>query len=469
MKKEVLGGLLAVLTLLGIRKATARPAPPTPPESPAGSIALEALTTERTVIAKVTVRASAGTLPITAEVHCTFDSAEKTETVTITELGKDYTVEFSFPVTESGTYTVKAWAVLRNAVGEATVGPQWQTIPVEVYKPFTITVRAVADSTEVKVTVIGEYPSGTYTTPFEITITEDLKGKGLGFWFPAVIELDGVRYEIASVTNGYIDKVEADRALVRFLADEAKEVVVRYSESAALAQWSSGRGSWVKVWDAWYREEKKLLTKVEILDYKEEYWTEELYYWVADRHVRARKCKCYLKVRLIEGSKPYFRILATYGVVGVRGSWNGNIFEGWSDEIYVSDDWVGTREGYPRYIEVLVGDMYKRVSTSYRGVVELSVTKKYMGIDATFKAIGDEDVKRYWVFNDPVNPARDMTGDVISGLVFYITSGHVRKEWEAKSKSDIEIQGEWWYSDYPEGPGAWFVAIKIPKDRIREV
>ena len=179
MRKEVLTAiaLAAPVIALGVRRAVAGGAPPAPPTSPTGSMSLEALATEKTIVARVTVTATAGTLPVTAEVHCMVDSAEDVKSVTITELGKGYTVEFTFPVTESGTYTIKAWAVLRNAVGETTVGPQWQTIPVEVYKPFTITVRAVADSTEVKVTVIGEYPSGTYTTPFEITITEDLKDK----------------------------------------------------------------------------------------------------------------------------------------------------------------------------------------------------------------------------------------------------------------------------------------------------
>lgn len=246
-----------LVTALGIREATARAAPPAPPESPTGSIALEALATERTVTAKVTIRASAGTLPITAEVHCTLDSAEKTETVTITELNKDYTVEFSFPVTESGTYTVRAWAVLKNVVGETTVGPQWQTIPVEVYKPFTITVRAMADSTEVNVDVIGEFPTGTYTTPFEITITEDLRDKVLTFKFPSRVDVNGIEYTLTSVSNGSIISAEDQYTIVKVLADTAKEVVAYYTKVEARWYWSEGAYGQIYVWDCWYERATK--------------------------------------------------------------------------------------------------------------------------------------------------------------------------------------------------------------------
>ena len=451
MRKEVLAAiaLAAPVIALGVRRAVAGAAPPAPPTSPTGSMSLEALATEKTIVARVTVTATAGTLPVTAEVHCAVDSVEDVETVTITELNKGYTVEFTFPVSP-GTYTVKAWAILRNVVGEVTVGPQWQTV--YVYAPFTITVRAVADSTEVSVSAEGAYPTGTYDTPFDISVTEDLKDKVLAFWFPANIELAGIKYGIDTVTNGWIDRVEADKALVKFLADEAKEVVVKYSESPALAQWSSSKGSWIKVWDAWYREETNVMSKVEIV---ENSYTREYTPYVSGGKYYYRWT---VKIRLVEGVKPKVIVEDTSGH-GVIPKWQDSYLE------YTATIWEPYR---PDKLVICVDDTCKEVPAGYTGTVEISVTKRYMGIDASFNAIGDEDVIRYWVFDDPVTPAKDWYGRQISGLVFYIDSGHVRKEWEAKSKSDIKIIYEMYYSDYPTSP-AWFQAILISKDQVREL
>ena len=207
------------------------------------------------VKATVTVNATRGTLPITAEIHCSLDSEEQFKTITINELNKNYPVDFIFEVTESGTYTAKAWAVLSNVVDKVTIGPVQDTVHVEI--PFMIRVRAYADTTEVGVPVTGLYPSGSWTTPFSIKVTEEFKDKVLSFKFPQTIYYGGQKYGITSVSNGYISSIEGGYAIVNVLADIAKEVSVYYTKQAAKWVFDQGRYGKIYVWDCWYERTTK--------------------------------------------------------------------------------------------------------------------------------------------------------------------------------------------------------------------
>ena len=236
--------------------------PPTPPPTgaPSGIIARMGIdTVNTTVIAKVFVVATRGTTPITAEVTCEIDGMKQTKTITITELNREYELDFSFTVTESGTYTVTASGVLRNAYGEYSLPPMMSTISVTVYKPFTITIRAVADGREVSVPVTGLFPSGSWRTPFEIEITSALRGKVLTFEAPYSIDVGGVPYVLAAVENGEITQIGDNRAQFKVLADRSKTVTLSYARKRWLKAWIQGEKGNIYVWDCWYDTEKRKL------------------------------------------------------------------------------------------------------------------------------------------------------------------------------------------------------------------
>ena len=124
-------------------------------------------------------------------------------------------------------------------------------------KSSTIAVRAVANSAEVNVVVIGGFPTGTYTTPFEIAITEDLRGKVLTFRFPSKVDVDGIKYTLTSVSNGSIVSVEDQYTVVKVPADAVKEVVVHYTKIDAKWYWSEGEHGQIYVRDCWYERKTK--------------------------------------------------------------------------------------------------------------------------------------------------------------------------------------------------------------------
>jgi len=76
------------------------------------------------VVARVGVVATRGATPITAEITCSLDGMKQSKTITITELNKEYTVEFRFSVPAEGqTVTVTVSGVLRNPYGEYSLPP----------------------------------------------------------------------------------------------------------------------------------------------------------------------------------------------------------------------------------------------------------------------------------------------------------------------------------------------------------
>ena len=128
------------------------------------------------------------------------------------------------------------------------MGRVWSQPVTVTVKPATnkITVRAMANSTEVKVPVKGLYPTGEWTTPFTVDVEA---GMVATVQFPVNITYGGIPYTIKSVENGaYIGEGQ-----VKFLADMPKEVIVHYGKKEALYEWHGTDGSHLYVWDVWYR------------------------------------------------------------------------------------------------------------------------------------------------------------------------------------------------------------------------
>jgi len=113
-------------------------------------------------------------------------------------------------------------------------------------KTVALTVRAVADTSEVKVPVKGLYPEGVWETSFTVDVPE---GKVATFQFPAEIEVGGVGYVLSHVENG----AHIGGGQVKVLADMAKAVTVYYAVKKALYEWHGTDGSHLYVWDVWYR------------------------------------------------------------------------------------------------------------------------------------------------------------------------------------------------------------------------
>lgn len=85
-----------------------------------------------TVRAVATVMATQGTLPITCEVQVVSTSVPEglSETVTIEELNKPYSVEFTWSVEPGTREEVTAKATFKNKWGTYTAGPVSKTVEV---------------------------------------------------------------------------------------------------------------------------------------------------------------------------------------------------------------------------------------------------------------------------------------------------------------------------------------------------
>jgi len=456
VERETIAKILAFAGVVGIGVASAvkakKPpaAPPPPVKVPAGAVTRMGIdTVDSTVVVKVFVVATRGATPITASITCELDGQRQTKTITITELNREYELDFSFTVTESGTYTVTASGILRNAYGQYSLPPMSATISVTVYKPFTITIRATADGKEIRVPVTGLFPKGSWETPFEIEVTSGLYGKLLTFEAPYRVILASEPYALEAVENGVLGEIIGEKRRFSVLADKPKTVVLKYRKVSYLAKWAS-RDAYVIVYDAWHRTEWRG-SVVEVVENRVEqgYAT-----WLTPPR---RYYDWYIRVKLVSGPKPTIIAWDTSGH-GVSLRWSN------------SEAYIRTRiwEPYsPKEIEICIDREHCiEVPPGQTGTFRVGKEVHIMGIDAEFRAGGD--VVWYAVFNDPVQsdvydgPGR-LHGYRVAGLVFDIATGRVRKEWQAKSRSSIEIRAQMRWQEAPET-----TVITISAEKIRE-